>query len=478
MPYAIALLRPQPLSNRLWQLGGIVAAIVLTVVIANQFLPADKSVGGEMLGHDFLAFYTAGTLAREADFARLYDLGHSNTFQHAIGREFDLELSASSFGPYWNPPFYAWLFAPLAAMPYPYALATWTAFNLLCAVAAIGILARMVARAAHPWPMYETLSIGSFVQPWRYWLLVPLLIGVSMPFIQAISHGQNTFVSMLLLTGTVALWRQQRVFAAGLLCGLLFYKPQLGAMVAAALTLTSGWRALAGIGVTGLALLAIQELSMPGSTRMYLHQLPINLAVMQVDAPYLWERHVTLKAFWRLLLQGREAGEMSTAALAAWVGSSVLVAFGLLAAVRNTWKTRHDDAFIGHTKAIQRDRLIAATIAAMPLLMPFYFDYDLLLLAVPMTLVAVERLRSTDQAVHRHDKLLVLLAGGLYFWLMVNPGVAKDSGVNLTVLLLASIAGLLIARACRDNSSLKVEEQPNPLALPTRLAQPPKRMAA
>ena len=34
-------------------------------------------------------------------------------------------------------------------------------------------------------------------------------------------------------------------------------------------------------------------------------------------------------------------------------------------------------------RRVGRDRLIAATIVATPLLMPFYFDYDLLLLSVP-----------------------------------------------------------------------------------------------
>ena len=43
--------------------------------------------------------------------------------------------------------------------------------------------------------------------------------------------------------------------------------------------------------------------------------------------------------------------------------------------------------------AVRRDRLIAAAIAATPLLMPFYFDYDQLLLAIPAVLLAAEWLR-------------------------------------------------------------------------------------
>ena len=40
--------------------------------------------------------------------------------------------------------------------------------------------------------------------------------------------------------------------------------------------------------------------------------------------------------------------------------------------------------------AVSRDRGIAAAIVCTPLLTPFYFDYDLLLLSVPAVLFAAE----------------------------------------------------------------------------------------
>ena len=81
----------------------------------------------------------------------------------------------------------------------------------------------------------------------RYAALVPLLVVISMPFVQAFSHGQNTFTSLLFLSITVALWRGERKFLAGIVGGLLFYKPQLGAVVAAALVLDLGWKSFAGL---------------------------------------------------------------------------------------------------------------------------------------------------------------------------------------------------------------------------------------
>src|SRR5205823_15081281 len=132
---------------------------------------------------------------------------------------------------------------------------------------------------------------------------------VSMPFIQATSHAQNTCTSLLLVCGVVTAWRNERAILAGLIAGFLFYKPQLAAVLAIVLTISLGWRVLIGLSISGGILLLVTVLTMPGAIHNYLHQLPLNVHVMQVEHSYSWERHVTLKALWRLMLQGRGAGE-------------------------------------------------------------------------------------------------------------------------------------------------------------------------
>src|SRR6185436_2392809 len=99
-------------------------------------------------------------------------------------------------------------------------------------------------------------------------------------------------------------------------CGLLFYKPQLGAIVAAALVLQSGWKPLLGLAITGTVLLAITLLTLPHALTDFLHKLPGNVVYMQVEHRYMWDRHVTLKAFWRLMMQGYAIGPMTTLATA------------------------------------------------------------------------------------------------------------------------------------------------------------------
>jgi hypothetical protein len=364
-----------------------------------------------MVGHDFLAFYTAGSFVRDGRMRDLYDLEKVKTFQHELAAREGLKIG-ESFGPFWNPPFYAWVFRPLAALPYRSALAVWWTINAFCLIGALVLLVRMLG-ATH----------------WSSKVATVLLVLVSMPAIQAFTHGQNTFISLLILTIAVTFWRGDRPMLAGMSAGLLAYKPQLGAVIMAAIVLTSGWRALAGIAITGSALFLATVITMPGMLEEYHRAMPGNLHQFQVVQPYLWERHVTLRAFWRLLLQGRMPGEMAPAAKALWYVSCA----GVVVLLARTWSAR------------TRDRFMAAVIVAMPLLMPFYFDYDLLLVAVSAVLVAP-----------RGGRLTFWCWAGLFVWMMANPSLARLMGVNGTVLWLGGIVGSITLASHDPQSPLKL----------------------
>jgi hypothetical protein len=433
-----ALLEPRSLRVRLWQMGGLLAVLTLVVGGVNFVQPDDSRVTPSMLGHDFLPFYMAGTMVRQGDVGQLYDLETSRDFQQRLANTNNLQLGGS-FGPWWNPPHFAWLFAPYSALPYRVALAAWTLTGVLCLVAAMVLLIGMLPRSDDDTPA-----------DFRTWGLIPLLILVSMPFAQAISHGQNTFLSLLILAATVALWRSDRALLAGMTIGLLFYKPQLAAVVSVMLVLTMGSRALLGLTFTGLATLSLTVNTLPGTLGDWLTRLPDNLRVLQVDQPYFWERHVTLRAFWRLLLQGYEVGAVQGTVVALTTGVSVLLVGGLLlAAYRQARLTRPGTPWHTDTRSIRRDRLISATIVVAPLVVPFYFDYDLLLLAIPATLLARERLLICDAEDRgRLHTWAVRLLALTYLWTLFNPALTQATHVNGVVILLAALSAVLIARAC------------------------------
>lgn len=424
-----------PLRKRLWMTAYSLAVFLGILCVGNTFEPPGRNVTARMLGLDFIAFYTGGSFVRQGRLDQIYNLDSVRTFQHDLVAREQLELGPN-FGPFWNPPFYAWVFAPLSALQYRTAFGLWTCFSLAALAAALVLMIRML-------PRYGGL-LGERKMDWRDWGLVPALVLVSMPCIQALSHGQNTFSSLLLLTLVVAAWRAGKAIPAGLAVGLLFYKPQLAAVLAVILVLNLGRRALLGIAISGVTLLLINVLTLPGTLTDYLHRLPLNVHYMQVENVYLWERHVTLKALWRLLLQGRGPGEASGMVKALTVASCTIIGGGLLASAVRFRKAT----------GLRRDRTIAATIACMPLLMPFYFDYDLLLLSVPAVLFVGELvLRDSDKPLRVADKWLIRAWAVCFACLFINPGIAAKTHVNLTVIFVTAVAALLVHRAWRREAS-------------------------
>lgn len=429
-----------PLTRRLWKAAGLMVILLATFLVINPFLPKDKALVGADLGHDFLAFYTAGTFARQGDYAGMYNLRAVQQFQQTLAASVGLEF-ISELLPWWNPPFAALAIEPLSLLPYRTARLVWIGINLTCVLAACGLLMRMIAK----------------LSDWRHATLVPAILLTSMPFLLLVTHGQNTGISLLLLTAVVVLWRARSALAAGAVCGLLFYKPQLGALVAIALTIRLGPRALLGVGCTGVVLLVVTNTTMPGALGAFLLDMPANLTAFQEKNTYYWERHVTFKALWRLMIQGHATGPTATSVVVLWTTCTLALGGWLL---KTLWR-RDGQLFT-------EDRAIAATIVCSPLLMPFYFDYDLLLLAIPITLYAVDRLRS--HLVQPFDRWTTITWTALTAYMLVHLLVAERVNVNGTTVLLIGCAGVTLAR--RWNASGDV-----PLTLPNE-APATCRMAA
>ena len=92
----------------------------------------------------------------------------------------------------------------------------------------------------------------------------------------------------------------------------------------------------------------------------------------------------------------------------------------------------------------------------MPLLMPYYLDYDLLLLAFPAVLFASEMLGVEKKS--SRDKWLVGLWIGLFVLLMF-PSFTRILQFSLIVPCLAGIAALQIIRACKPNIAIAIAEK-------------------
>jgi hypothetical protein len=432
------------LRTKLWRTGGLLAIFIGTMMIGNAIIPADKAVTWDMLGHDFLCFYFAGTSARTGHYEQLYDLPLTRDFEFKTGHDAKLQLG-TSFGPYWNPPFAAWMFAPLSALPYLKALHVWWLFSTFCLAISMFLMCRMLGGG------------------WKTQLLVPLLILTSMPCFQAFCHGQNTFFSLFLLTTTIWLWRNGQSLLAGIVCGLLFYKPQLGLVAAAVLCICQGRRAMLGLAITGAALLWINVLTMPGSLKIFFHQMPLNMIWMQQEHHYRWERHITFKGFWRLAIQGWAMGPDAWSVDLLWALCEIPLLAGLAVLA---WK------FVrGPRTASARDRLIAAAIIAMPPLMPFYFDYDLVLISVGIVLYAADRQRdfAANLPANWEDRTLVRLFVFLFVCLEFTM-LLGQARVHPIVPILTAASALLIRRGLRPQASSAIDSDSQTTFTPAALA--------
>jgi hypothetical protein len=191
---------------------------------------------------------------------------------------------------------------------------------------------------------------------------------------------------------------------------------------------------------------------MPQELYLYLRHSPSAAVLMQAQGVFPWHRHATSLAFWRLLLQGASRSPTSPLVIALGAVTSLAMIVPLLLGIARHRRPglllpRGDlDAI-----AVRRDRVIAATVAAMPLVMPYYMDYDLLLLAVPAVLFARELFHATAEVsiADRWTRRAWVLA---FLWMYPSAGFAATYGVNLNVPLLTIVAAMLVIRATRQEA--------------------------
>ncbi|HKB33500.1 MAG TPA: glycosyltransferase 87 family protein [Candidatus Dormibacteraeota bacterium] len=181
---------------------------------------------GDLQGPDFVSFYAA---------ARLYVLrGGAAVYDLAMQKQFELQIIPQSPDrfivlPYFHPPYYTLLIAPLAALSYRQAYYAMAAFNVLLMVALIVPLVR------------NSLSIHG-----RGSIVAAALIAGFFPLFVTILQGQSDLVVLVPLAAAYTAWAKGRHGWAGILSALALAKPQLLLLVPVLFLTRRAWRALAG----------------------------------------------------------------------------------------------------------------------------------------------------------------------------------------------------------------------------------------
>jgi hypothetical protein len=233
MSLAVTREAPHPVS------AGASAAIVPTLLALSVILlfpvlyvfywPAGQGldITGHQIGRDFINLWVGPQLAFGGGLSTLFDLG---AYDKAVGALFGQPLPFYNWG---YPLFVLPAFWPLAQLPYFVALAVWT-FGLFAIFAAV--------------------TLSQIARPQRPYALLVLFLAPAC-LINSIS-GQNGFLSAALLLGGV-LTLDKRPVLAGILFGLLTFKPHLGLVLPFVLLALGAWRTIAAAIVTTLVLLLV-----------------------------------------------------------------------------------------------------------------------------------------------------------------------------------------------------------------------------
>ncbi len=188
---------------------------------------------------DFSAFYTGAKIVASGNGSNLYDLAT----QERVEGAFTVRTHSAGFLPYPHAPLETLLFVPLAAFPYSTATWIWWGCNL-----PLGYLVLFLLRPHLPLlnndPELAILGLGCFF-----------------PLLFAECQGQDSVLTLLLLTVCFVNLARGRAWIAGSALALTTYKPQFAIVMIAILAVTSErrWRILAGFFQTcfGLAALSI-----------------------------------------------------------------------------------------------------------------------------------------------------------------------------------------------------------------------------
>lgn len=194
---------------------------------------ADTAAG--RLGGDYPAFYAAGRIAATGDLDEVNDLDRLEAAQEDLFPADEDE----GFLTWAYPPHVALLYRPLAALPYRASYALHTGLMIAAYVGAAWLLRRKV-----------TWLDRGFVPGLAAGLLF-------YPMFRGIGAGQNTALTMLLLIGAWRASSADRDGLAGLLIGLLLFKPQFALVAIAAWAANRRWRAVAAFGATAAATWAV-----------------------------------------------------------------------------------------------------------------------------------------------------------------------------------------------------------------------------
>ena len=365
------------------------SALAIIVWIALSDGLVDRN--GKPIGTDFSNVYAAGTLGWAGKAADAYVPALQHAAEKAVFGD------ATPFFGWHYPPFFFVVAFAVAALPYAWGLLAWMVAGLAAYLATI----RAILPRDGIW-----------------------LIALAFPAVFVnIGHGQNGFLTTALL-GCALQVMDRRPWLAGVLIGLLAYKPQFGVLIPLALLASGRWPTIIAAAATVIAIAIVTTLCLgTGIWQAFLGSTAFT-------------QHVVLE----LGGTGWEKIQSIFSAVSAW-GASVPVAYtaqatlGVALAVSIVWLWRSDAAFDLKASALATASLLAT---------PYVLDYDLVVLALSIAFFVRHGLARGFR-----DWEITLLAAA---WIvpLVSRGIAAVTTVPLGLIAMLALYAITLRRAARD----------------------------
>ena len=319
---------------------------ILFAVIVGNNLHNRVGLGGSPLFYDFSVFHQAGLLAGTGHAADAYDDGKMLEAQQAAFPGSRLRLP-------WNyPPTFQLMLMPVGALPYVAAWLAWSCVLYGCYV----LLARRLAE--------DFVQLG----------LVLLAPGAAVNLF----FGQNGILSTVLM-GAGVLLLGSRPILAGILLGMMAYKPQFAVLIPLALVAGREFRTLAAAALSQAALVLFSVIVLGTDPWLaFLHRITQPSSVFSSSSSD-WHAIPSIMIFARTLGLSDLGSSLCQWSIAAVAAAVVTWCW---------WKTRNS--------ALRLATLATATV----LVTPYLRGYDMTLLILPVAaLMSLARLDLIEKAV-------------------------------------------------------------------------------
>ena len=215
----------------------LLAICIWTIWVVDFSVPGPIDRLGKVKGTDFVHFYVTGSLVHEGRWEQLYDARaqFERASTVAPGSPDTVFIPIES-------PQTALLFAPLAAYPYPVALALWLAAILLLYALCCVML----------WTLCDALHVHRFI--------VVTSCAAFPGLYSVVLHGQLSCLALACVTVALVALRRGRPLIAGLALGMLVFKPHWVVAAGAVFLFAREWRVVAGIVFGAVGQLALTSL--------------------------------------------------------------------------------------------------------------------------------------------------------------------------------------------------------------------------